>query len=524
MGQSINGDDEIRAQVAPMTKKFYITTTLPYINSDPHIGFAMEIIRADAIARYQRLLGNEVVFNTGTDEHGQKIYQKALEKNLTPQEYCNQRVVKYSGLKELLNLSFTNFIRTTDSHHVQAAQYFWQICDKNGDIYKAKYKIKYCVGCELEKTDSELIDSHCPIHPNQKLEIRKEENYFFRWSKYQQKLLNLYQKNPDFVIPQFRQGEITNFVKAGLKDFSISRLKTKMPWGIEVPGDPEQVIYVWFDALINYISTLGWPKDKKTFNDFWPAVQIAGKDNLRQQSAMWQAMLMSAGLPPSRQIYIEGFITSGGEKISKSSGNIIDPYELVEKYGANPVRYYLLREIPAYDDGGFSIQRFKEVYNADLANGLGNLVARVITLAEKFSSSKVPPITQDPEKHPLMLTEIKTWKTLDKALSEYKFNETLESIWQFISEADKYIDKNKPWKLAKKDKKQFNWVLYGLLDALHQIAWQIYPFMPQTAQEIGQRLGVKKILAKNPLYKDSWTNIKPGTKIKSGKPLFPRLA
>ena len=253
-----------------MKNKFYITTTLPYVNADPHIGFAMELIRADVIARFHRLEGEEVVFNTGTDEHGQKIYQKAQELNTSEQEYCDIKAEKYKKLKELLNISSTNFIRTTDPHHITAAKKFWQHCLDNGDIYKAKYQIKYCVGCELEKSESELTDGRCNIHPNLKLEIINEENYFFRWSKYQQPLLDLYDKNPNFVVPNFRLGEINKFVKAGLKDFSISRLKSKMPWGIEVPGDPAQVMYVWFDALINYISTLGWPKNQKKFSAFWP--------------------------------------------------------------------------------------------------------------------------------------------------------------------------------------------------------------------------------------------------------------
>jgi methionyl-tRNA synthetase len=508
--------------------KFYLTTTLPYVNADPHIGFAMEIIRADVIARYHRLSGDEVIFNTGTDEHGQKIFQKAKEQKITPQEYCDQHAENYRKLTELLNISTTNFIRTTDPHHIAAAKEFWKRCLKNGDIYKAKYQIKYCIGCELEKTESELVNGHCSIHPNLELEIIDEENYFFRWSKYEKQLLDLYKTRPDFVIPKFRLEEITKFVGGGLKDFSISRLKSKMPWGIEVPDDPEQVMYVWFDALINYISTLGWPEDEKNFADFWPAVQIAGKDNLRQQSAMWQAMLMSAKLPPSKQIYIEGFITASGQKMSKSLGNVVDPFELVKKYGVDPVRYYLLREIPAYDDGDFSESRFKEVYNADLANGIGNLTARVITLAINNNNGLVPPITADSDTHPLRVDErIYNWKNawtdLDKALIEFRFNDGLEVVWKFIKEADKYIALNKPWELAKTDMEQFNWVIYGLLDSIHQIAWMIYPFIPETSLKIAECLRIEKLLAKNPQVKDSWTNLKTGTKIKPTAVLFPRL-
>src|SRR3990167_864202 len=277
--------------------RFYITTTLPYVNSDPHVGFAMELIRADVIARFRRLMGEEVMFNTGTDEHGLKIYREAQKKSENPQKYCDEYASKFENLKKALNLSYTNFIRTTDPKHMKAAQEFWRRCGRNDDIYKKMYKTKYCVGCELEKTDSELVDGQCPIHPTMELEIIEEENYFFRFSKYQQKLIDLYENNPRFVVPDFRLNEIKQFVKNGLHDFSISRLKSKMPWGVDVPDDPDHVMYVWFDALVNYISILSWPDDEENFKKWWPVVQIAGKDNLRQQCAIWQAMLMSAGLP-----------------------------------------------------------------------------------------------------------------------------------------------------------------------------------------------------------------------------------
>ncbi|MFA4831502.1 MAG: methionine--tRNA ligase, partial [Patescibacteria group bacterium] len=294
-----------------MSKSFYITTTLPYVNAKPHIGFALEIIQADVIARYHRLLGDEVLFNTGTDEHGLKIYRNAQEAGVDTQKYCDENAAQFDALKTALNLSYDKFIRTTDPRHEQAAQEMWRRCEANGDIYKKTYQVKYCVGCELEKTDSELADGRCPIHPNLELELIDEENYFFCFSKYQEQLLKLYADNPDFVIPKNRLEEIKNFAAAGLQDFSISRLKEKMPWGVLVPNDPDQVMYVWFDALTNYISTLGWPVSApdgvapgkpNDFERFWPGIQVAGKDNLRQQSAMWQAMLMSAGLEPSKQI------------------------------------------------------------------------------------------------------------------------------------------------------------------------------------------------------------------------------
>lgn len=472
-----------------MKNKFYITTTLPYVNAAPHIGFALEIIQADVIARHYSILGDDVFFNTGTDEHGLKIYKKAIEEKRDPQDYCDEYAAKFDLLKKKLNLSYNNFIRTTDKHHIKAAQEFWKKCEANGDIYKKNYKAKYCVGCELEKTDSELVDGKCPIHPDREIEIIEEENYFFRFSKYQQALLDFYDKNSGFILPEHRQKEIYNFVKNGLQDFSVSRLKTKMSWGISVPGDDKHVMYVWFDALINYVSCLGWPEDEKKFNSFWGtgknpnAIQVAGKDNLRQQTAMWQAMLISAGLPNSKQVFIHGFINLAGQKVSKSSGvSLPSPIELVDKYGIDTLRYYLLREIPSWEDGEFSVERLKERHNADLANGLGNLVARVLTLAEKnkIKSGK-------PEKEISDLSG-KIRKDCEKAVEEFRFNDALEGIWKLISFCDKYINDNKPWELAKTDKKKLEIVLSNLLYCVSEIGDLIAPFLPQTSEKIKEQI------------------------------------
>lgn len=517
-----------------MSKNFYITTTLPYVNAKPHIGFALEIVQADVLARYHKLLGENVFFNFGTDEHGQKIYKKALEEKKKPQNYVDEYATKFNALKKALNLSYNNFIRTTDTHHIKAAQELWKRCAENGFIEKGIYKAKYCVGCELEKQDSELVDGKCPLHPNLEIEYIDEENYFFKFSKLQEKLLALYKKYPDFVKPAHRLKEITNFVSDGLQDFSVSRLKEKMPWGIEVPGDSKHVMYVWFDALTNYISALGWPDDKEKYEKFWGtpsspnAIQVAGKDNLRQQSAMWQAILMAANLPPTRQIFIHGFITSGGEKMSKSLGNVIDPFEYVENYGTDALRYYLLAKISPSEDSDFTKDKFEESYNADLANGLGNLVARVIKLVELNCDGKIPEIDRVADDHPLRVNNKihnwkKSWGDIDEYVPQFRFDEALGSVWKFITEADKYINENKPWELAKKDKKKFNWVIYGLLDSIHQIAWQINPFLPETSKKIAEILKIKGLLKDNPDYKDSWKNIAPGTQISFSKSLFPRI-
>lgn len=449
--------------------KFYITTTLPYVNAKPHIGFAMEIVRADAVARLHRLIGDEVFFNTGTDEHGQKIYNESQKANQTPQAYTDEWAAKFDLLKKTLNLRYNNFIRTTDDHHLMAAQEIWRRCEANGDIYKKKYQIKYCVGCELEKTDSELVENKCPVHPKLEIEKRDEENYFFRFSKYQQKLLDLYNSQANFVIPAFRQNEIRDFVAGGLQDFSISRLKEKMPWGVDVPGDPEHVQYVWFDALTNYISAIGWPDDETSFNGWWPGYQIAGKDNLRQQTAMWQAMLMSAGLPTSKQIFIEGFVTGeGGIKMSKSLGNVIDPIEYVERYGEDAVRYYLLAKFSSFEDSPISAKLFEEAYTSDLANGLGNLVARVSTMCEKTGGQ----------------WQTKTNKISDevvRAVADWDFNRAMAHIWQEIKNADTLVSEKKVWALKGEEQKL---ILDELVNRLGQIGTDLQPFLPKTAEKI----------------------------------------
>lgn len=470
-------------------KPFYITTTLPYVNAEPHIGFAMEIVTADVLARLHRSLGDEVVFNTGTDEHGQKIYQAAQKQHVSPQAYVDTYAAKFRALQQLLDLSATLFVRTTDSHHVSAAQAFWQRCVEAGDIYKKLYKVKYCVGCEMEKTESELIDGKCPLHPDRPLELIEEENYFFRFSKYQRPLLELYQQRPDFVRPEAKQKEIIAFVAGGLEDFSVSRLKAKMPWGIPVPNDPDQVMYVWFDALVNYISTLGWPEDETTFNRFWPGIQIAGKDNLRQQAAMWQAMLLSAQLPPSQQILINGFISIGGQKMSKSLGNVISPEDMVQRYGVDATRYLLLSLGPVGNDIDVTWEQFDAWYNGYLANSLGNTVSRIANLCARAGftrkNSKI---------------DYNVSGEVAAAWFKYQFSEGLVLVWDKIKQLEREIDEHKPWMLTGDALTTF---LEKAVEALCGVASDLLPVMPQTAQAI--------------------LNILDAEPIRPPKPLFPRL-
>ncbi len=467
---------------------FYITTTLPYVNAEPHIGFAMEIIRADIIARSKALAGHGVFFNTGTDEHGVKIYRKAKEQGIEPQAYCDQMAEKFKAVmpalgiaggdaKEVPGIAF-NFIRTTDPHHVKAAQEFWKLVDENGFIYKKNYSVKYCVGCELEKTESELTNGRCPLHPLMELEIIQEENYFFKWSAFQKQLLDMYAKRPDFVIPDFRFNEIKAFVERGLEDFSISRLASKMPWGIPVPGDADQVMYVWFDALVDYISAVGWPDDevqgkkeegafKKWWVDSGGLVQYCGKDNLRQQSAMWQAMLMAAGLEPSRHIIINGFVTGeGGIKMSKSLGNTVDPLEIVKEYGTDALRYYVARELSPFEDSPFTKEKFKEAYNAGLANGIGNLTSRILKMVVdngvKLSLAPAAPVS----------------------IEGYNIKAACDEVWKAIQAADKSIQDDQPFKVVKTDPEKGKKMIQKLGEELYRIASQLLPVIPGTAEAI----------------------------------------
>ncbi|MCX6702089.1 MAG: methionine--tRNA ligase [Candidatus Zambryskibacteria bacterium] len=460
-----------------MSKSFYITTTLPYVNSDPHMGHAMEFIRADVIARSKKLQNFEVFFNTGTDEHGQKLFNEAKKAGKNVKEFVDEYAERFEGLIKLLQMTpDVHFIRTTDKHHEKSAQHFWELCDKNGFIYKKAYKIKYCVGCELEKTDSELINNRCILHPNIEIEMIDEENYFFKFSAFQKQLLDLYKSNPDFVIPDFRMNEIKMFVERGLEDFSISRLKSKMSWGIPVPGDPDHVIYVWFDALVNYISTLGWPEDKENFEKFWnngTPVQYCGKDNLRMQSAMWQAMLLAAGLSHSHQIVINGFLTGeGGIKMSKSLDNTVNPYNVVEKYGAEALRYYVCGEVSMFEDSPISMDLIHQSYNAKLANGLGNLVSRIMKMAE------------DNLDKPIEIIEREDMSEYFNLLNNFEIGKAVQMIWQEISAMDLYIQNNQPFKVVKTDKEQGQKMISDLVVRLYSVARMLNPILPETAEKI----------------------------------------
>lgn len=458
-------------------KTFYITTTLPYVNDVPHIGHALEYVRADMLARAAMQEGRRVFFNTGTDEHGQKVYDKASTSGEDVQSYVDRYAVKFREALIILNITDTvHFIRTTDPHHKRAAQEMWRRCVENGDIYKAKQVIKYCKGCELEKTDSELDYGKCPLHPNYEIEVREEENYFFRFSRYQDTLLKLYAKLPRLVEPASRLNEVRTFVENGLRDFSVSRLKEKMPWGVAVPGDDAHVMYVWFDALTNYISTLGWPEDTAgAYRDFWEqgeVVQLCGKDNLRQQSATWQAMLASARLPHTTRILVGGFLISNGQKMSKSIGNVIDPFGICKKYGTDALRYYLLRHVNPFDDTDVTTERIHEAYTAHLVNGVGNLVSRIMKMAETHLDA------------PVVCVQTEIPDAYRDNLARFAFNDVMDGVFLRINALDERIANEQPFKLMKEDKERGRRSITSLVQELFHIANLLAPAMPETAEKI----------------------------------------
>lgn len=468
-------------------QKYYITTAIDYVNDTIHLGHIFQKLIADVLARYHRIqLGeNNVFFLTGTDEYGQKAEKAALTAGLPTKEFVDKIAKSDQDQQDSLNISYNRFIRTTDPDHTKVVQELWKRADQNGDIYLGEYTGLYCEGCEAYYTDEDLIDGKCcPFHPH--LEVKKitEENYFFRWSKYKDFLDEHIKTYSDFVVPESRRNEMLEFVK-NIKDIPISR--TNFKWGIPVPRDPNQVIYVWFDALINYLTGVGFLESPELFNKFWPAdVHILGKDNVRWHALLWPAMLKSAGISLPKTVLVNGFISLNGQKISKSLGNIIRPTDWVEKYGTDTVRYYLLRYTTLFEDSDVSEEKLKTAYNADLANGLGNLVARVAKLSENNR------ITANKQNFTLS-------KEVVTLIEQYKLNDALVQIWSEITEVDKKINEEKPWEL---DVEKAKPVLEDLVKRIQAIAFNLQPFLPETAEKILKQFSGE---------------------IKSSTPLFPRI-
>lgn len=476
-----------------MKKKFYLTTAIAYLNAPPHIGFALESLYADVLARHYRIKGEDVFFLTGSDEHGSKIAKTAAREKIEPQAFCNKQVILFQRLKETLNLSYDDFIRTTEERHKKGVEKFWQVCLAAGDIYKKEYTGLYCLGCEAFKTKKDLINGLCPDHETAPEEI-KEENYFFRLSRYQPQLLNLLSSNEHFIYPHDKYNEIYEIVKnEKLEDISISRSRKSLNWGIPVPGDADQVIYVWFDALINYLTGVGYGSDEKEFKKWWPAdLHIIGKEINRFHTLLWPAMLLSTGLPLPKKVAVHGWITHAGQKMSKTLGNVIDPFVLVDEDGLDPVRFFLLQEIPFDRDGDYSRQRFKERYNADLANELGNLLTRVSNMVEKFFDGQLPAMEVE---NSYDLSKV------GKLTEELKFDLALEEIWAVIKTANQYIDREKPWELfAIKNMDKLGKILNKLIVLVRDVALALEPFLPDTSLKIQNHFSRDRIVKMPPLF------------------------
>ena len=479
--------------------QFYITTTIPYANAPPHIGFALEIIQADVLARWHRLQGEEVFFLTGTDEHGSKNYKMAKEAGLTPQEFVDKNSSYFKELTKSLNISNNNFIRTTDKKaHWPGVIEIWNILSKNGDIYKRRYGGHYCNGCERFVTEKDLVNGKCADHPNLNIEKIFEENYFFRLSKYSSKIIELIKKDKLKIYPKKWKNDFLALIKDGLTDVSFSREKKHLPWGIPVPGDKNQVLYVWPDALTNYLTGIGYPNKK--YQKFWPAdLHVVGKDMLRFHTGIWPGMLLSAGLPLPKKVIVHGFLTFNGQKISKSLGNVISPNSLVEMCGVDAVRYFVCRNFVFGDDGDFSQKALVERHNNELSNKLGNLVSRVSALAETYRLEKSETINSK-----------QLLKKVEKCFESYELDKALNEIFAFIDYLNEDIQQSKPWET--KDKK----VLYRLVNGIKDAAILLSPFIPQTSEKIS------KIFNFDISLKSLSTPIKI-TKIKKSAHLFNKI-
>jgi len=463
-----------------MTKKFYITTTIPYANASPHIGFALEIVQADVLARWNRLKGKDVFFLTGTDEHGVKNYQTAKAKGLKTQKFVDKNSLEFKRLTKALNISNNYFIRTTDKKvHWPGVVKLWKILDKKEDIYKKEYTGNYCSGCERFITDKELVDGHCQIHPNVKIQKFSEENYFFKLSKYSDKIKKLIESDELKISPEKYKKSFLSSIKDGLTDVSFSRDRKHLPWGIPVPGDDKQVMYVWCDALTNYLTGIGYPNKK--YKKFWPAnTHVVGKDMLRFHIGIWPGMLLSAGLPLPKEVIVHGFLTVDGRKMSKSLGNVISPLKLRERYDSDSIRYLLLRETPFGDDGDFSEKVLISRHNNELADKLGNLVSRVSALAEKHGLKEV-----NFEKINVDINISNVVKNISESIERFEFDKALNSIFAFIDTLNQFVQDGKIWKTGSKED------LFELATGIRAVSILLWPFIPETCEKISKIFGFK---------------------------------
>ncbi len=506
-----------------MSQRFYITTPIFYVNDVPHIGHAYTTLACDVMARYKRARGFDVAFLTGTDEHGQKVEKAALANGETPLELADRVVKRFQSLWEKLNISNTDFIRTTQERHKKGVQHFFREVQAKGDIYLGEYEDWYCTPCETFWTEKQLMDNCCPDcgRPTEKI---KESSYFFRMSKYQDQLVRHIEENPDFIQPRSRRNEILNFIKDGLRDLSISR--TSFSWGIPVPGDEAHVIYVWFDALTNYLTALGYPQDESgDLAAFWPAcTHIIGKDITRFHTVYWPTFLMAAGLPLPQKVFAHGWWTVEGKKMSKSLQNAIEPNMLIDKYGVDQVRYFLMREVPFGLDGDFSHSALVHRINSDLANDLGNLVSRSTAMLSKYFGGALPAANSQTDVDDNFIARFPAAiATFDQQMEDLAFNKALQTLWSLVSAANKYIDDSAPWALAKDEsnRERLGSVMYNLIEAVRLIGLLVTPFMPDTGEKIRKTLSLPE--TDSIQGQDRWGVLIPGAHIEKATPLFPRI-
>jgi len=525
--------------------KYYVTTPIYYVNDKPHIGTTYTTVVADALARFHRLKKEDVYFVTGTDENSQKNLQameKAGDKDLPT--YLDRMAGVWKDTWSALGISNDDFIRTTETRHLDGVRRFWKAVKKSGDIYEGEYTGLYCVGCEAFKAESDLVNGACALHPNAELQTLKEKNYFFRLTAYREELLALYETNEQFVMPESRRHEVRNYVRDHLTDISISREAKALEVGIPVPDDESQKIYVWFDALINYLTAVGYGTNEELFKKFWPAdLHLVGKDIIKFHCALWPAMLLSAAKSDALlqdekgtallpcQVFAHGFFTIDGQKISKSLGNAIDPRELIQQYPFDVIRYYLLREITFGEDGDFSRERLAERYSADLANTLGNLVQRVIAMSRKYFDGKVPATDVDAA----AISRTDHWKgeSLLREISiqasewyeQNRCDKALAVIWEGLDEANKYIEDTQPFKLVKEDEKAVSEILYALLESCRFYGWLIHPVLPETSVKIFSALGLDPEEELEQAWNEAlqWGGLPTGSQLPAPEPLFPKI-
>ena len=509
-----------------MSKKpFYITTPIYYPSDNLHIGHAYCTTIADAIARYKRLAGYDVFFLTGSDEHGLKIQRRAQEAGVTPQEFVDQIVAGFRNLWDKLSISNDDFIRTSESRHHEAVQTIFQKIYDQGDIYKASYQGPYCIPCETFWLERQLVDGKCP-DCGRPVESVEEESYFFRMSKYQDRLLAYIEENPDFIQPVSRRNEMINFIKNGLEDLCVSR--TTFEWGIKVPFDTKHVVYVWFDALTNYITAAGYLHDRNKFNTYWPAdIHLVGKEIVRFHSIIWPIMLMALGIELPKMVYGHGWLVIEGDKMSKSKGNVVEPVALIEEFGADAIRYFLLREITLGLDGNFSRDALIHRINSDLANDIGNLLHRTLNMIGRFNDGKIPaPAAVEPIDEELIKMARNTVASYEAYMEKLDINSAIKDVWALIGRSNKYIDETAPWALAKDPakKSRLDTVLYNLAETLRIVAVLISPYMPNTAPKIWAQLGMTDNFNDVKLADaQTWGGLKAGIAVAKPEPLFPRI-